>query len=191
MYTPRGAALLYVSPRWQPYVQPASISHAFRSEYLSRMAVEGTRDESSYVAAVAAAVFMDMIGRDRIRMYTTSLRKQAESMLAEAWGTSNDDDAFIVPEDMRGTMSLIKSPIKDDINKGGFTYDPNTIRTCDIMVTSGSTSGTGDIEGMNINKSMNIILRGKEIGPHGGSEKALTIQKILLNQYNMTAPPIR
>ena len=198
-YTPRGTALLYVSPRMQAVTQPLGISHFFRSEFLRRFASEGTKDESCWAAAAAALAFSRAIGgRPAVAAFTVELRRRAEALLSGLWGTAGDVDCFVAPEEMRLSMALVKTPIADpqavDVARVEDAKDvvlaaPSAASSASAASAAGpepeAKQGTGQAF-----SPLPLRLRAKETPPHGGSALATKVYNALLHEHRILSPII-
>ena len=99
MFSPKGAAFLWVSPQFSlsqsertPHIQcpqPAVISSSGAYDFVGRFAYTGTRDYTSFAAFPAAWEFIEKEcgGMTRMREYCTTLLKKGCDMLVEQWRT--------------------------------------------------------------------------------------------------------
>ncbi|XP_070531554.1 uncharacterized protein [Ptychodera flava] len=108
VYTPRGAAFLWINPKHHNIIKPLVTSHNFKQSMQKQFFQQGTQDNSTYLSAPAAIKFYkDIGGMGAVHKYTNSLLEWGIPMLAEAWGT----EPLPVPADMRApNMRMVRLP---------------------------------------------------------------------------------
>ena len=87
-FGPKGTALLWVSPDAPAAlpIHPSVTSHLWREQSLAkRFWMQGTRDDTAFVAAAAGLAFYESIGIDRVYQYCTSLADWAVEHLTQRW----------------------------------------------------------------------------------------------------------
>lgn len=166
--------------------------------------MEGTKDESALLSSVAAAVFAEEVGRDRISAYNRNLRKQAETVLARAWGKEGDADCYLCPIEMRGYMVQVKTPLLDPLT------DPKNTASASASTSSSSSSSTSASSTPASSAATPAMFSAEEkdgfkneaipgvgtIGqlatkPHAGSKRANDLFNQLLTEYKICSPVVR
>ncbi|XP_070532415.1 uncharacterized protein [Ptychodera flava] len=111
LYTPRGAAFLWINPKHHNIIKPLVTSHNCKQSMQKQFFQRGTQDNSTYLSAPAAIKFYtDIGGMGAIHEYTNSLLEWGIPMLAEAWGT----ETLAVPANMMApNMRLVRLPTSD------------------------------------------------------------------------------
>ncbi|CAJ1354808.1 unnamed protein product, partial [Effrenium voratum] len=90
LYSPKGSAILWVSPDKQHLVHPPVISDEGRGStfFQLQFSYTGTKDYSAFLAVSAALDFRDRLGgEDRIMQYMHELASKGGDLLAEKLGT--------------------------------------------------------------------------------------------------------
>ncbi|XP_077986956.1 uncharacterized protein LOC144441270 [Glandiceps talaboti] len=117
LYTSRGCAFLWVHPKHHSDIKPLVTSHFIKLNLRKRFYLQGTRDDSAYLTALAGLKYYNEIGgMERIQKYTRPLLEWGMVMLTEAWGT----EILSIPADMRApNMGLVALPLVYTI----YTYE--------------------------------------------------------------------
>lgn len=111
MYCPKGSALLWTNKRHQSYIHPTVTSHNWRGTYAERFWMQGTREDSVYLAASQGCQFATDIGLDRIKEYNSKLLDAGCAILLKKWG-QKVEDSVVCPVSMSApNMRLIATPI--------------------------------------------------------------------------------
>lgn len=79
--SPKGAAFLYVKPKYQATIRPMAISHGFGSGFCSEFVWTGLRDYGPYLALHTVLHFWETFGAHKIRTYMHGLCKTAAEHL--------------------------------------------------------------------------------------------------------------
>lgn len=105
-FCPKGSAFLWVAPELQATAQAPVISHEWKAGFQDRFIMQGTLDDTAFLAAPAALRFVQMMGGfDSIYRHNHGLICWAAAMLAKRWGTE-----LLVPTARCSTMACIKLP---------------------------------------------------------------------------------
>ena len=90
LYSPKGAAFLWVNPEHQVDVVPTVVSSEFDSvDYIKRFLYVGTRDYCPMIATLAALDFRESVGGDAaVKTYMSDLAWWAGQYLTGRWNTT-------------------------------------------------------------------------------------------------------
>jgi isopenicillin-N epimerase len=102
---PKGAAVLFVSPKWRSRVHPLVTSHGYEGSFHDQFDWTGTADPTPYLSIPAALDFMAALGWDRVRSHNHALAGRGRAVLGEALGTDPQ-----VPEGAFGSMAIVALP---------------------------------------------------------------------------------
>ncbi|GFN77488.1 isopenicillin n epimerase [Plakobranchus ocellatus] len=103
--SPKGAAILYVTPALQHQVRPAVISHGLGSGFSSEFVWTGLHDYSPVLALHTVLDFWETMTPTAIRSYISQLLKDATDFLIKCWNTR-----LAAPLEMFGSMALVELP---------------------------------------------------------------------------------
>lgn len=81
LFAPRGCCVLYAAPDMRDRTHPVIVSHYYADPYPRRFDYVGTRDVTPYLAAEAAADFVEGLGLDALDAHRTTLATAADSLL--------------------------------------------------------------------------------------------------------------
>ena len=87
-FGPKGTALLWVSPTVPADlpIHPLVTSHNWREQSLGkRFWMQGTRDDTGFIAAAAGLAFYQSVGIDRVYQHCTALADWAVDHLSQQW----------------------------------------------------------------------------------------------------------
>ena len=90
LYSPKGAAVLWVSPDKQPLIEPTVISWEGRgpTHFTMAFSYQGTTTQAQYLALGAALDFREAVGGDAAVMaYMHGMAVSGGALLARVWGT--------------------------------------------------------------------------------------------------------
>lgn len=87
LFAPRGCCILHTGSRNRDITRPVVVSHYYEDPYPRRFDYVGTRDMTPYLAAAAAADFVDAIGIDAANAHRAGLLALADRMLGELGAT--------------------------------------------------------------------------------------------------------
>ena len=86
-FAPKGCALLWAHPTFSAMLHPVVTSHHLRDSFAQRFWMQGTRDDTPFIAAAAGLAFYQTVGMKRIQQYNTELADWAADYLSGEWGT--------------------------------------------------------------------------------------------------------
>lgn len=104
-FAPRGCGFLWAKPEHQLGLHPTTISWGYEQGFTQEFDWLGTKDPSSYLAAVAGLEFIAEIGETAMRQYNHQLAWEAGQWLCQRLGTP-----FVTPESMVGCMVSVMLP---------------------------------------------------------------------------------
>jgi isopenicillin-N epimerase len=108
---PRGAALLVSHPDAGKELYPVIDSWGTPLDFPARFDVQGTLDYTSYLAAPAAAAFLeDQWGWPALREYMSQLADYAQSVVADAFHTTSGEDHLVDVATPVNAMRLVRLP---------------------------------------------------------------------------------
>ncbi|MCC6917731.1 MAG: aminotransferase class V-fold PLP-dependent enzyme [Alphaproteobacteria bacterium] len=87
LFAPRGCCVLYTAPEVRAQTHPVVVSHYYEDPYPRRFDYVGTRDVTPYLAAAAAADFVDGIGLDAMTGHRAALLAAADQALGRLGAT--------------------------------------------------------------------------------------------------------
>lgn len=109
LYSPKGAAVLWVSPAKQALIEPVVISWEGRgaTHFQLAFSYQGTTTQAQYLALNAALDFREAVGGDAAVMaYMHATAVAGGALLAEQWGT----EVLYADESMYGAMVDVRVP---------------------------------------------------------------------------------
>lgn len=106
LFAPKGAAFLVVRPEHRSAMHPPVISWGYGEGWQAEFDWLGTRDPTPWLAAPDGIRFLDDLGFEDARTYTTGLRREAVALLQDAWGWTPP----IAPEGMLGNLATLALP---------------------------------------------------------------------------------
>ncbi|ELT95331.1 hypothetical protein CAPTEDRAFT_211578 [Capitella teleta] len=109
MFTPRGCALLWVSPALRPLVKPCVISHFHGVSLHFDHCIRGTRDDTPYHCVGEALDFIEgtLGGLGEIQTFVAALLDKSMDNLLQSWNTTT----LQMDSDLQAPfMRLIKIP---------------------------------------------------------------------------------
>eukprot|EP00736_Rhodelphis_marinus_P012318 Rmarinus@m.2833 len=104
-YTPRGAAIFWVSPQYQELIRPLVISSEVSYDFVDDFQYTGTRDYTAYVVMSDAKRFRESLGDAEIMEYNHDLAIAAVNHLASTWGTER-----LAPDHMEAALANVRLP---------------------------------------------------------------------------------
>ena len=109
-FAPKGCALLWAHPSFSAALHPVVTSHHLRDSFQQRFWMQGTRDDTPFIAAAAGLAFYQALGMERVQRYNSELADWAADYLATEWGTQ----AYpLYPRDMAAPfMRLVEAPLE-------------------------------------------------------------------------------
>ena len=108
LFCPKGCAFLWVTPQHQSRAQGVVISHEWKSSYQARFKMQGTLDDTAFLAVPAALHFIEQVGGiERIAAENHAMVTWAARMLAERWSTE-----VLVPMERCSSMAVIRCPFE-------------------------------------------------------------------------------
>ena len=109
LFAPKGCALLWAHPSFSALLHPVVTSHHLRDSFTQRFWMQGTRDDSPFIAAAAGLAFYEALGMERVQRYNMELADWAADYLAKEWGTPPDP---LYPREMASPfMRLVEVPL--------------------------------------------------------------------------------
>ncbi len=105
--TPKGAAILHLSPEWRGRCHPLALSHGYGGGLAAEFDWIGTADPTPWLAAPAALDFLSSFGMDAVRESNHALVQTGRALLADALGV-----ALPHPDDpaLYGSMAAVPVP---------------------------------------------------------------------------------
>jgi len=103
----KGAAFMYVSPKYQSSVVPAIISHGYGSGFTSHFLWAGLQDYGPWLSLATAIEFWRQCGTFRTFSAIRSLAHEAAELLCQEWNT---EPLAPLSEDLFGTMVTVRVP---------------------------------------------------------------------------------
>lgn len=104
-FAPRGCGFLWAKTERQAGLHPTTISWGYEQGFTQEFDWLGTKDPSSFLAAVAGLEFIQEIGEPEMRQYNHQLAWEAGCWLSQRLGTP-----FVTPETMMGCMVSVMLP---------------------------------------------------------------------------------
>eukprot|EP00054_Salpingoeca_dolichothecata_P002030 m.21507 g.21507 ORF g.21507 m.21507 type:complete len:323 (+) comp12717_c0_seq1:472-1440(+) len=103
--SPKGCALMYVTPMFQPRVRPLVVSHGFGSGFSSEFIWLGLRDLSPFLALHPVLDFWEGYGTAIVQKHIHQQAAEQARLLADKWKTG-----FLAPLEMFASMVLVRLP---------------------------------------------------------------------------------
>ena len=108
-FSPKSAALLYISDKYLNVVKPVITGNNHGQELSREFFWCGTKDITAFLCVQKGLEYLDSLGFGPIRDYNHNLAVQAVKKIAEIWGTNllTDDDKCI------GFLANVEVPVSD------------------------------------------------------------------------------
>lgn len=84
-FAAKGTAVIWCASKRQPFLHPTSISHSLDKGFTAEFDYCGTRDNSPWLAAPAAADYLESLDPEAVRAHNNALAEEAGRLLASAW----------------------------------------------------------------------------------------------------------
>ena len=115
LWAPKGCAVLYCRPGLQSTLRPLVTSHSHSEGFQRAFWMQGTREDSAYIAATQGVRFREALGADRCAAYVHALAQSAEDLInARLWGADAapaDQPRALCSHKMRcPNMRLVRLP---------------------------------------------------------------------------------
>eukprot|EP00455_Lapot_gusevi_P016610 TRINITY_DN1860_c0_g1_i15.p1 TRINITY_DN1860_c0_g1~~TRINITY_DN1860_c0_g1_i15.p1 ORF type:complete len:286 (+),score=90.16 TRINITY_DN1860_c0_g1_i15:93-950(+) len=111
LYAPKGTAILWVPPRHQPLLRPPVTSHEYKGTFHKKFWMQGTRDESGFVAAAGAMEFYEQHGgAEAIQTYCHTLAQQAAQLFIDRLQCER-----VCPASMNASLCMLRLPLPDPV----------------------------------------------------------------------------
>lgn len=107
---PKGAAFLWVAPKWREKIHPLVTSHGWKKGFLQEFDWTGTFDPSAYLSVSAAIDHLLSLGAEKVRESNHALVQRGREVVAEALRVElphADDPALY------GSMAAIPFPLRE------------------------------------------------------------------------------
>ena len=105
LFTPRGCAFLWVTPKMLASTRPLVISHGYGDGFMDEFDWVGTRDASAQMVVPTALRFRQQYGERQIQAYNNALVVDASNALATEWRTTVGG-----PSEMTASMRTVRLP---------------------------------------------------------------------------------
>ncbi|HCT81565.1 MAG TPA: aminotransferase [Micromonosporaceae bacterium] len=115
-FAPSGTALLRVSSAWRDRMVPLAVSHGHAEGYPKHLEQQGTRDFSTWLAAVAGLTLFEQFGEVQIQRHNVDLAAYGQRVVGEALGVDPEQ----LPNSGDGvSMRIIPLPagVADDYDR--------------------------------------------------------------------------
>jgi hypothetical protein len=126
LFTPRGAAVMYVSPRLRPWVTHAVTTAPYgHAEWRVGYHWAGTQDVGNYLSVVEAVKFRKWLGGEKkIRDWVHELVCKGGALVAKMWGTDvllgvGGPGERTNGEGLFASMVNVRVPVTSVVKKGG------------------------------------------------------------------------
>jgi isopenicillin-N epimerase len=90
-YAPRGAAVLYVAPRWRPEIRTPVVSWREAEGFPGSLEYTGAADYTPWLAAPVGTFVLRSLGVDLVRQHNAALAAYAQGIVGAALGLSAAD----------------------------------------------------------------------------------------------------
>jgi len=120
LFAPKGSAFLWSRKDRQISLEPLVTSHEWQNGFSKSFWMQGTRDETAFIATGEALRFVELIGWSRMDVYRRNLLATAVNMLKSRWSKSipsyaTGGDTLICPRELNAYMASVRLPFQDTL----------------------------------------------------------------------------